>query len=727
MTGEEANAGARDVAEAPARDHDLTVVIVNYNVRFFLEQCLYSVAVAARGLRVETIVVDNDSRDSSLGMLRGRTDVTLIENRVNVGFAKANNQGIRRARGRYVLLLNPDTLVPEDAFRKCLAYCDANADVGALGVRMVDGSGAYLPESKRGLPTPWVSFTKMTGLSRLAPASARYNGYYLGHLSATATNDVDVLPGAFMWLRPEAVAAAGGGLDEDYFMYGEDIDLSYVIQRAGFRVVYFPEVTIVHYKGESTRKRSWRYVQAFYRAMAIFSRKHLRQGSAAAQPLLDLAIYARAALAVVTNAAVALLPALVDAAIMLALLLGLRDWWATFYFADPGYYDDTDFEIVNVPLYTVLWVLGLYLSGAYDRPFRLWAALRGLAVGTALALIAYALLPAEYHTSRALLLFTAGASVVALSAWRLAWSVLRPGDVSLTRDKVGRERRLAVVGTAADASHVLGLLGRAGVGRQYFGRVAVGRMAVGQADADAAVAVGGGGGGRGSDSGHVIGEAHAEGEVIGVVADLPALVRAYDIDELVFGLGSVGVGGLLGLMPALGTRVDYRTTCPGAPAIVGSPSRDAPGESYALLRPYALATATARRAKRTLDVAVALALVLCPFLALACERPRSALANAVAVLLGGLTWVGYAGTGGEGANWPRLRPGVLPQGLPTEDAPDVRGAQRGDAHYARYWRWGDDARAIWRGRRALGRAPLALQTVAPPRWPSRRVASRPRS
>ena len=682
---------------------DLTVVIVNYNVRYFLEQCLYSVTVAARGLRVQTVVVDNDSRDTSLDMLRARADVTLIENRVNVGFAKANNQGIRIARGRYVLLLNPDTLVPEDAFRTCLAYADAHADVGALGVRMVDGGGVYLPESKRGLPTPWVSFAKMAGLGRLAPTSRHYNGYYLGHLPADEVNDVDVLPGAFMWLRPEAIAAAGGGLDEDYFMYGEDIDLSFVVQRAGFRVVYFPEVTIVHYKGESTRKRSWRYVKAFYRAMAIFSRKHLRGGGpAVSQPLLDAAIYARAALAVATNAVSALLPVLADALVFVVLLLGLRDWWALYYFGDPDYYAGTDFEWVNVPLYTGLWCLGLYASGAYDRPFRLWASLRGVGVGTVLALLAYALLPAEYHTSRALIVLTGGLGALALGAWRLAWSVVRPADVSLTRDRVGRDRRLAVVGTVADEASVLRLLGRAGVGRQYFGRIGP------------------------AEDARAVGDREAE-PPLGPVSQLGTLSRAYGIDELVFGLGSVGVDELQRAMLALGPRVDYRTLCPGGAAIVGSPSREAPGESYALVRPFALGQPSGRRAKRSLDAVIALAMLLFPALALVADRPLAALVNALAVLFGGLTWVGYAGTGGTSAASPTLRPGVLPQGLRQEGSSALRDdrPRRSDEHYARYWRVLDDARAIWDRRRELGRAPVAIDDLAPARWPSRRVASRP--
>ena len=689
---------------------DLTVVIVNYNVRYFLEQCLYSVARAGEGLDVQVIVVDNASADHSVEMLLARSDVEVIANAENVGFAKANNQGIRIARGRYVLLLNPDTLVPADAFRTCLAYADANHRVGAIGVRMVDGSGRYLPESKRGLPTPWVSFAKMSGLSKLAPRSARYNGYYLGHLGEFETSDVDVLPGAFMWLRPEALAQVGGGLDEDYFMYGEDIDLSYLIQRAGFRVVYLPEVSIVHYKGESTRKRSWRYVKAFYRAMAIFSRKHLQRGGPSPQPFLELAIYGRAALAVATNALVALLPLLADAAVLLSALLLVKHTWAVYYFADADYYATSGFGTVNTPIYLVAWLLGLYVSGAYDRPFRLRAALRGVGAGTVLALLVYALLPAQYHTSRAILVLGAGLGGALLGAWRLSWAQFRPGDVSLTRAEAGRDRRLVIAGSEEEAAATLSLLGRAGVARQYFGRITTAESAAPTTwpRQDPAAAP------------------------LGSVSELPAIVRAFGIDEVVFGLGTVGVGEVIGRMREVGTSVDYRTLAPGAGAVVGSPSRNAPGEAYALEQPPTLSTAWARRSKRSMDVALALGLLLVPPLALVSSAPGRVLRNAIGVLFGHLTWVGYSGRGRRHASLPPLRTGVLAQG--KDDGQDPVGGQvqwesvgafaKTDVQYARHWRLSDDLREVYRRRRALGDQPQAPSRAAG-RWSSTPVSSHP--
>ncbi len=253
---------------------ELSVIIVSYNVRFFLEQCLHTVWEASENLECETIVVDNNSSDGSCQMVRSLfKDVRLISNNENKGFAAACNQGIRIARGRYVLLLNPDTMVEEKAFKKCINFMDNNPDAGALGVKMIDGKGRFLPESKRGMPKPGSSFFRIYGLSRLFPRSPLFNHYHFVHLDNSRTGRIEVISGAFMFLRREALDKTGP-LDEDYFMYGEDIDLSFRLINAGYHNYYFPETMIVHFKGESTNKEDLKYVFHFYRAMLIFTRKY---------------------------------------------------------------------------------------------------------------------------------------------------------------------------------------------------------------------------------------------------------------------------------------------------------------------------------------------------------------------------------------------------------------------------------------------------------------------
>ena len=259
------------------QDIALSVIIVNYNVAFFLEQALLSVFKSKGIETIEVIVVDNRSSDGSVAMVRDKfPQVTLIVNEENVGFSKANNQGILHSTGEYIVLLNPDTVVEENTFEKTIEAFKSNERIGGIGVRMVDGKGTFLPESKRGLPTPLVAFYKVFGLARLFPKSARFGRYHLSYLSEFESHEVDVLSGAYMGLR-RSVLDQIGLLDEAFFMYGEDIDLSYRILLGGYKNVYFADTTIIHYKGESTKKKSVNYVKVFYNAMVLFAKKHYSQ------------------------------------------------------------------------------------------------------------------------------------------------------------------------------------------------------------------------------------------------------------------------------------------------------------------------------------------------------------------------------------------------------------------------------------------------------------------
>ncbi|HRN78794.1 MAG TPA: glycosyltransferase family 2 protein [Ferruginibacter sp.] len=254
---------------------ELSVIIVNYNVRHFLEQCLHSVQRACEGIRAEIIVVDNQSTDGSENYLKSKfTHIDFRWNNQNVGFAAANNNALASARGKYILFLNPDTLLPEDCLHQCMDFMKQADAPGALGVRMIDGSGQFLPESKRGKPTAMASLFRLSGISYLFPQSPRYAAYYAGHLSDQENHVVDVIAGAFMMVEKKVLEEVGG-FDTSFFMYGEDIDLSYRIQQAGYRNYYFAGTTILHFKGESTVKSS-AYVRHFYHAMKLFVQKHYR-------------------------------------------------------------------------------------------------------------------------------------------------------------------------------------------------------------------------------------------------------------------------------------------------------------------------------------------------------------------------------------------------------------------------------------------------------------------
>lgn len=266
----------------------LAVIIVSYKVRFYIEQCIRSVERATRGIDCEIIVIDNHSDDGTVEYLKERfaARITLIESSHNLGFSRANNIAIRQSQSQYVLLLNPDTFVGEDSIASVLRFMDEHPQAGGAGVMMHNADGTVARESRRGLPTPWVSLLKMMGLSRR---------YYMSDLPWDQPGRIDVMSGAFCLLRRETLDRVGL-LDEDFFMYGEDIDLSYRILKGGYENWYVP-ARIVHYKGESTVKSSFRYVHVFYQAMLIFFRKHYSHLSLLVTVPIKTAIYARASLA----------------------------------------------------------------------------------------------------------------------------------------------------------------------------------------------------------------------------------------------------------------------------------------------------------------------------------------------------------------------------------------------------------------------------------------------
>ena len=252
----------------------LTIIIINYNVKYFLEQCLYSVIAASNNIETEIIVVDNASSDDSISYLKNIFhSVHFVSNTVNNGFAKANNKALKFAKGKYTLFLNPDTILSENVLVTTLEFLENNSEVGAAGIQMIDGTGNFLPESKRSFPAVWSSFYKFSGIASLFSSSPVFNAYELGHLKPEAIHKVDVLSGACMFCRTQILHRLGG-FDERYFMYGEDIDLSYSIRQAGYTNYYLGNCTIIHFKGESTKKYNAAYAENFYGAMLIYLQKH---------------------------------------------------------------------------------------------------------------------------------------------------------------------------------------------------------------------------------------------------------------------------------------------------------------------------------------------------------------------------------------------------------------------------------------------------------------------
>ena len=404
---------------------ELSIVIVNYNVKEFLTQCLDSIFKSQTQYNYEVIVVDNSSRDSGRDEICSTfKDITWIDNSENVGFGRANNQGFSHAKGVYTLILNPDTVLQEDTLEKCISYLLAHPEVGGLGIKGLDGSGQFLPESKRALPTPLVALWKITGLSAIFPKSSVFARYHLGHLSPEKNHEVDILVGCFMMV-PTQLLLSVGGFDPQYFMYGEDIDLSYELQKTGHKNIYFSDSQIIHYKGESTKRGSLNYVRMFYKAMVLFAKKQFTGSSAAAYSLLIYSgIYLRATLAIVARLGKSTFTPLLDAAVLFAVLNTIKSYWEQNHrFINGGSYPDL-YTYTIQGSYVLVWLFGLWLSGVYFKNNRPIVMVRSMIVTTLFIGFTYGLLPDELRFSRALLLLGALGGLSAMLGWRAVLSVL---------------------------------------------------------------------------------------------------------------------------------------------------------------------------------------------------------------------------------------------------------------------------------------------------------------
>jgi len=436
----------------------LSIVIVNYNVKHFLLQCLQSVKKAIEGIETEVFVVDNASTDDSVKMLEEKFPwVNIIANTENVGFSCANNQAIKLAKGKFVLLLNPDTIVGEEAFKKCIAFMEQTPDAGALGVKMINGQGEFLPESKRALPVPTVAFYKIFGLSKLFPNSKRFGTYHLKDLDNNQTQSVEVLSGAFMFLRKDVLDKIGY-LDETFFMYGEDIDLSYRIIKAGYKNYYLPETQIIHYKGESTKKSSVNYVIVFYKAMQIFVKKHItNQKSFLLKWIYIFAIWLRASFAIGKRVLTSSLMPVLDAICMYGGILGLTFFWRdqVLRFKYPesdlsNHFPDFYFYLV-IPCYIVVWITSIAINKGYKKTYSTAKTNRGIILGTIVILLVYALLPETTRFSRAVILFGAVWTVLVMNAVRY---LLHSLNVKGFRYANSGKRRVLIIGSLPETGRV---------------------------------------------------------------------------------------------------------------------------------------------------------------------------------------------------------------------------------------------------------------------------------
>lgn len=605
----------------------LSIIIVNYNVKYFLEQCLQSVQKATQNIEAEVFVVDNNSVDRSMEMVTEKFPwVKQIQNKKNVGFSVANNQAIEKSKGGYVLLLNPDTLVEEDTFEKCISFMDNHEDAGALGVKMVDGKGNFLPESKRSLPTPRVAFYKIFGLSSLFPKSKRFAAYHLGNLSKDETNKVEILAGAYMFIRKKALDEVGL-LDETFFMYGEDIDLSYRIIKGGYKNYYLSDTSIIHYKGESTKKGSLNYVFLFYKAMVVFAKKHFSSEHAAIYSLLiHSAIYLRAFLSVSKRIVNKIILPLFDFLFAFLGMLYLTKYWQLNHrYVEGGAYPEVLTHVL-IPSYILIWLGVFKLSGVYDKPFRVNKLAKGSIYGLITLLVVYALTPEVYRFSRALILLGsawAGISIL------LSRSLFRLMGIKAFQWGEKIHRRFLIVGQEEECIRVHQLLLQTDLKAGFIGYV------------------------------HRVKPDAPHDCYVGVNRQLQEAIEIYKIDELIFCSRDLSTQKIIEQMSTIKKKnLDFKIAPKESLYIIGSNSVDTKGTYYgfelnSINKPGNL------RNKRLFDILSSTVLIgLYPVLVWVNPNSLKLLKNIVSVLLGSKTWVSY-GKNSETSTLPKIKDGVL--------------------------------------------------------------------
>jgi len=645
----------------------LSIVIVNYNVEYFLEQCLNSCVKAMQNVPCELFVVDNNSIDGSLDMVRKKfPDVHLIANKDNVGFSKANNQAMRIAKGKYILLLNPDTVVEEDTFEKVVDFMDNTPDAGGLGVRMLDGKGKFLPESKRGLPTPAVAFYKIFGISKIFPKSKQFGRYHLGYLSEFETNEIEILSGAFMLMRKEALDKVGL-LDEAFFMYGEDIDLSYRIIQGGYKNYYFPETRIIHYKGESTKKSSVNYVFVFYRAMIIFARKHFSQKNAKLFSfLINLAIYFRAGIAILNRFIKRAFLPVVDFGIVLTALYLTTQFW---------HEKGTDFPAniirIALPAYTLIWMLSILFTGGYDKPVKISRFPLGGIIGTGIILIVYALLPKDWQFSRLFILLGALITIFYYILSRLALHLTIGGRFDLYGN---RNKNFVIIGSPEETSRVRLLLEHTNNKINRIETVSVSE--------------------------------EKDKNSIGTLNQLDQIVHIHKMDEIIFCAKDTTAQSIIEWMTRIdSSRVDFKIAQPDSLFIIGSNSIDTSGELY-VFDVNSISKQKNRRNKRTLDVIVSSLMLFTIFIWIWFFHNKKAfLQNIWNVFRGKKSLVGYRYQYDESSLYlPRIKPGILSPVDEFDREPDSRESiQKLNLIYARDYSWIKDLQILSKSWKALDR------------------------
>lgn len=643
----------------------ISVIIVNYNVKYFLEVCLHSVLRATNEFDAELIVVDNNSTDGSMQMVAEKFPTVIrIENKDNAGFGKANNQGVAIAKGEYILFLNPDTVMPEDFFTKTIGYMDAHPEAGSIGPKLLDGKGQFAPDGKKSFPSLSVAIFKTTGINKVFSKSPYFNKYYAVHIGDDETAAVDVLSGCCMLVRTAVLPKIGGAFDEDYFMYCEDVDLSYRIQKAGYQNIYFPEATLIHYKGESTRKATLSYVRIFNEALSTFVRKHYSKGNAQLFTIfINIGIVLRAILGVVKQVLKVLRMPMFDALIMLGTLWFMKEFWVVHVKnIEPIPLNSV---LATFPVYIALWVVSLYINGVYDQSYRGLRVIRAMVIGTIMILAYYGLLQPGLRYSRAIIIFSGISGTVIMLA--LHELFFRLGIFKfIPYDKL--PRKAVIVADEKNYADTANTLRRVHYAPDLNGRIATDNN---------------------------------KGTALAGINELKPYLFTAGINEVIFCVNGLSYAQILQQMQYCGGAYEYKIHLQGSESFVGSNSSHTAGDLYTLDKRYNLSKFSLQRNKRILDAGLSVIfLIMWPLLLLFVKNGLQFWVNCILVLTGRNTWVGYTTANNQ---LPAIRNGILPPYFIAEDyEPSETVARQLDSIYAQQYTAGADLTLILKNFKYLG-------------------------
>ncbi|MBN2012915.1 glycosyltransferase [candidate division KSB1 bacterium] len=562
----------------------LSIIIVNYNVKEFLEQTLLSVQKAATAISHEIFVVDNASSDGSVEMLHQKfPHVRVIANKVNHGFAAANNQALKLAQGEFILVLNPDTVVQEDTFQLIINYMKSSPECGMVGCKILNPDGSLQLACRRSFPTPWVGFTRIIGLSRLFPKSKFFGRYNLTYLNPDETCEVEAISGSFMFLRKQVMDEIGY-FDESFFMYGEDLDWCYRIHQAGWKIVYLPETKIIHFKGESSKKARIDLTMQFYRAMQLFVEKHYQSRYFhLPQWFLVSGIFLRAGLTYLGQFFIYIIPIIIDTILLnVSLILALLIRFGNLIHLH-------SYLIVTL-IYSTVWLICLGSTGVYTRKrmYSLRAAvgvLAGFFINTSMTFFFN-----QYAFSRAVVIIAALFNVFFLSGWRFFIKLIPRLDQIISQDTAGNAlmgRRTLIVGTGNKTRDIINRLRHHVEGGYHIYGLITPEETSNDGD-------------------------YSNIPVLGTIHDLDRIIQTERIQEVIFSSESISYDHILELMTRTRRKgVTFKLVPSTMEVIIGKASIDRIDALPLVDIDYALDRPMSKFVKRSIDILLAGLILIC--------------------------------------------------------------------------------------------------------------------